>query len=216
MDILYNTIIYYTIFNATYHISSYISYLIDTNYPPESIKIQETTPQEIQNTYTLAFPTVMFNTLIATIPSTILGGYYDTLPHDPYSIPLSLIHLLFIYIMVDPCLYITHRILHIPPIYKMFHKKHHKITKPVGFSSLYSTVFEVYFNNIIPIFLPLYFIYAHPITVKIWLIMAVVNTNIVAHSGFEKMGDYHDKHHEHFNYNYGTDVFMDKLMGTYK
>lgn len=214
MDIFYNSLIYYTIFNTTYHISSIASYICDM-YLPTDIKIQETTHEEIQNTYNISFNTVMFNTLIATIPSTILGGYYDTLPHNEYNIYVSILHLLFIYIMVDPFLYTTHRILHLPYIYKTFHKKHHKITKPVGFSSLYSTVFEVYFNNIIPIFLPLYFIGAHPLTVKIWLVMAVINTNIVAHSGFEKMGDYHDKHHEYFNYNFGTDVFMDKLMGTY-
>ena len=45
MDFLYNTFVYYTIFNATYYISSLIAYTWDKTHIN---KIQETNANEIQ------------------------------------------------------------------------------------------------------------------------------------------------------------------------
>ena len=48
----------------------------------------------------------------------------------------------------------------------------------------------------------------------LFLLPALVSTSCT-HSGYILLGaQNHDWHHEHFNYNYGTDIFMDRVFGT--
>lgn len=250
MGLIYNSILYYTLFNISYYAFSYAMYLCDKNeiYEEENMivnkdelyvvdndmivdeidmyvlshknlelkKSQDTNYEECMNTYNKVLGTVMMNTFIYSIPIVLFGGYYDMyIGDDIFMIKKCLIDLFFGLFCIDPLFYICHKLLHTKYLYSLFHKKHHEITKPVGISALYSTGFEFYFGNILPIFLPLYLVRAHPITVKIWMLIVIINTVVFAHSGYKKLADFHDKHHEHFNKNYGTDIFVDKIMDTY-
>jgi len=108
--------------------------------------------------------------------------------------------------------YTTHKILHINPFYKWFHKKHHELTAPIGFSALYMTVFDMYFANILPLYLPLVLLSAHPYTIMIWMIIININTVIVSHGGIKWLSDFHDNHHKCFNVNFGLNMIMDYLF----
>jgi len=110
--------------------------------------------------------------------------------------------------------YASHRTLHIPILYKLCHKKHHDLKAPIGFAATYTTILDFYFGNAIPIYLPLYLIGCDPITVKIWIIYTTASTVIFSHSGFDGMSNFHDKHHQEFNKNYGSGLFMDTICGT--
>ena len=242
MDILYNSFVYYTLFNVTYYTLSLVTFLCDYNtiyeprnkiiideielneynqtspiYSPYTLfKSQQTNHNEIMQTYNKIITTVTMNTFVYSIPFIIMGGYYDTLfMHIPFTITKFICDIFITLVCIDPLFYLSHRILHINILYKLFHKKHHEITKPVGMSALYTSVTEFYVGNILPIFLPLLLINAHPLTVKIWLIIILINTIIFAHSGYKQLADFHDKHHKCFTKNYGTDMFVDKLLGTY-
>jgi sterol desaturase/sphingolipid hydroxylase (fatty acid hydroxylase superfamily) len=178
-------------------------------------KSQRTNFEECTQTYNKVINTVMINTFVYSLPIIFYAGYYDTLFINDFSLLKCLFDLGFALLCIDPFFYFSHRLLHVNPLYILFHKKHHEITKPVGMSALYTSCVEFYVGNILPIFLPLYIVGSHPITIKLWLMIIVINTIIFAHSGYKKLADFHDKHHQHFVKNYGTDMFVDKLMGTY-
>ena len=226
MDFLYNSLVYYTIFNATYYISSAIVALYDYKYNYDDKnntndtnylnKIQQTDLNEIVTTYKKIIPTVMLNTFVYSLPIILYAGYYDTyIMTLPFDYKKCFLDLCFAFICIDPFFYFSHRLLHHKFLYNTLHKKHHEITKPIGMAALYSTGIEFYVGNIFPIFLPLYIVTTHPITLKIWTIFVIVNTIFFSHSGYKKMADFHDKHHQYFNTNFGTDMYVDKLMGTY-
>ena len=252
MNILYNSIVYYTVFNVTYYMSSYIVYLWDYNEICENeniiknnvivdeiemememkmdmgndinenknsltiTKCQQTSLKELMDTYNKITKTVMLNTFVYSLPIILIAGYYDTtFELVSFSFIKCMCDLFFALLCIDPFFYIMHRLFHIKPLYKIFHKKHHEITKPVGMAALYTTWGEFYLGNILPIFLPLFIVGAHPFTVKIWIMIVIINTIFLAHSGYKKLADFHDKHHQFFTKNYGTDIFMDKIMGTY-
>jgi methylsterol monooxygenase len=223
MDFLYNSLVYYTIFNATYYISSALIGLYDYKYNYDESndtnylsKIQSTDLNEIVTSYKKIIPTVMLNTFVYSLPIILIAGYYDThIMTLPFNFTKCFFDLCIALLCLDPFFYFSHKLFHHKLLYNTFHKKHHEITKPVGMAALYSTCFEFYFGNIIPIFIPLYFVTAHPITIKIWTIIVIVNTILFSHSGYKNMADFHDKHHQYFNKNFGTDMYVDKLMGTY-
>ena len=219
MDYLYNSLIYYAVFNITYYASSFITYLYDCNIDSEcnsDNKNQLTCKDELTNTYNKIKSTVLLNTFVFSVPAILFAGYYDTyIMTGPFIISKCLLDIIFALICIDPFFYGTHKLLHHKVFYERFHKKHHKISKPVGMAALYTTVTEFYVGNVIPIFLPLYIVGAHHLVVKLWLIFIIVNTIFISHSGYKKFGDFHDKHHQYFTKNYGTDIFVDKLLGTY-
>ncbi len=222
MDFLYNSLIYYTVFNATYYVTSVVAGIYDYKYNYDDhntnsiTKIQQTNTNEIYSTYEKIIKTVALNTFVFAIPIILYAGYYDTnVMILPFDYTKCFFDLCIALVCIDPFFYTTHKLLHHKLLYNAFHKKHHEITKPVGMAALYSTVTEFYVGNIIPIFLPLFIVGAHPITIKIWLMMIIINTILFSHSGYKKMADFHDKHHQYFNKNYGTDMYVDKLMDTY-
>ena len=54
----------------------------------------------------------------------------------------------------------------------------------------------------------------HPYSAAFWMAFSLISTS-GSHSGYYIFGaEEHDAHHEHFDYNYGVSVFMDKLLGT--
>jgi sterol desaturase/sphingolipid hydroxylase (fatty acid hydroxylase superfamily) len=177
-------------------------------------KIQPTTHNEIMVLYKKCLPTVLINTFIMIIPG-IIG---TCLIINPLNLEFSYLKMTFDFVlgafMTDILFYTCHRILHLPMFYKRYHMKHHKIVAPIGISALYTTPIDLYVGSLIPIYLPMILLSAHPYTIKIWIILTTANSVIMAHSGFKIMADFHDYHHEKFTKNYGMNLFMDYLMGT--
>ncbi len=213
-NILYTIFINYLIFNLTFYIINGLLFIIDYFNLFTQYKIQTKQHTEIINMYAKTIGCVLRNTLIYTIPIIYLFSIYEINNTIEFSITKFALDLIICRILLEILFYTVHRILHINPLYKYIHKKHHEIHAPIGISSIYMTVSELYIGNIIPLYLPLLIVNAHPVTVKLWMVFTTINTILFAHSGFKFLASAHDYHHLNHNKNYGTDLFMDNIFGT--
>lgn len=213
----YNTLLksikYYTIFNVTYYLSSFFMFAIDYSKYFINHKIQKN--KDIMSTYKKVYPTILFNTFIGIIPCITLATFTVNIMDFPFSYTKCMFDIVMTIVMSDVIFYTSHRLFHHHRLYKIYHKKHHEIIAPVGLSALYMTLTDFYFGNILPVFIPMIILSSHDITFTIWLIMVTSTTVILSHCGFEYLAEFHDAHHSHFNYNYGTNIFMDRMMNTY-
>ncbi|KAJ5239688.1 hypothetical protein N7468_004307 [Penicillium chermesinum] len=114
--------------------------------------------------------------------------------------------------------YYSHRLLHVPSLYRRIHKKHHKFTAPIALAAQYAHPVEQIFANALPISLPPQLLRSHVLTFWVFLAWELFNTATV-HSGYDffhnKAKD-HDLHHEKFNLNYGSIGLLDSIHGTNK
>lgn len=114
--------------------------------------------------------------------------------------------------------YYSHRLLHIPYLYRRIHKKHHKFTAPIALAAQFAHPIEQIFANALPISLPPQLLHSHVLTFWAYLAWELFNTATV-HSGydfFRNKAKMHDLHHEKFNLNYGSIGFLDWVHGTDK
>lgn len=218
LTMLYNSFINYLIFNLTFYISNGLLFIIDYFKLLTKFKIQDTiitTTNVIFDTYKKTINVVLKNSLINIIPACVLLGLYETNYMYPFALNKFVFDIIIARILVDVFFYVIHRILHLNFFYHALHKKHHEITTPIGVASIYMTITDLYIGNILPIYLPLFILYSHPITIKFWMIVTTLNTVVFAHSGFQQLANNHDYHHSHFTKNFGTDLFMDRVFGTH-
>eukprot|EP00835_Amoeboradix_gromovi_P007100 NODE_1061_length_1608_cov_0.273691.p1 type:complete len:241 gc:universal NODE_1061_length_1608_cov_0.273691:1386-664(-) len=116
--------------------------------------------------------------------------------------------------------YFWHRALHIPVLYKTFHKVHHHYKSPRPFDDLFFHPFEYGLYGWILVS-PLFLIDLTPLEIILYLTPLGI-TGMLDHCGIKfNLGIYntehHDLHHEQFSYNFGFPFpFMDILFGTFK
>ena len=133
---------------------------------------------------------------------------------------LSLIH--------DFYFYLTHRLLHIPWLYRRYHAVHHASLHPSPWASFsfhpVESIIEALPLPLITLFLPL-----HP-TVLLTYLTVMTLSAIVNHLGFEVLprgsashpvgkwfisGTHHSGHHRYYKYNFALFyTFWDHLLGT--
>ena len=101
--------------------------------------------------------------------------------------------------------------MHIPIIYKWSHYLHHQYRQSVGMEALYLHWFDLYFGNILPIYITIFNTDLY--TNIIWTILVITST-VFTHSNIIK--NTHNDHHKYFIYNYGIGMYMDKLLNTYR
>ncbi|KAJ5648611.1 hypothetical protein N7490_004983 [Penicillium lividum] len=114
--------------------------------------------------------------------------------------------------------YYSHRLLHIPYLYRRIHKKHHRFTAPIALAAQFAHPLEQIFANALPISLPPQLLQSHVLTFWAFLAWELFNTATV-HSGydfFHNKAKMHDLHHEKFNLNYGSVGLLDWIHGTDK
>lgn len=112
--------------------------------------------------------------------------------------------------------YYAHRVFHWRPLYRRFHKTHHKFTAPVAFASQYAHPLEHVLANTLPIVLPPALLRSHVLTFWLFLAYQLVETATV-HSGydfFHGLARKHDRHHERFDVYFGGFGFLDWFHGT--
>ncbi|ASD63936.1 sterol desaturase family protein [Bdellovibrio bacteriovorus] len=133
---------------------------------------------------------------------------------------LSLLH--------DFYFYVTHRLLHIPWLYRRFHSVHHASLQPSPWASFsfhpVESIIEALPLPLILLFLPL-----HPLVLLVYLTLMTVSA-IINHLGFEVLprgsavhpvgkwlisGTHHSAHHRYYKYNFGLFyTFWDHLLKT--
>ncbi|ODV61228.1 C-5 sterol desaturase ASCRUDRAFT_75930 [Ascoidea rubescens DSM 1968] len=129
----------------------------------------------------------------------------------------------FTFIMFTDCgIYLIHRWLHWPKVYKMFHKPHHKWIVTTPFASHAFNPFDGYFQSVPYHIYPALF----PLNKVSYLILfTFVNFwTVMIHDGEYLTNDpvvngaaCHTVHHLYFNYNYGQfTTLWDRLGGSYR
>ena len=209
---------YYLLFIGTYTVSSLICFILDTfpNMPLKDEKInKEITKKGLLGLYKKYLHRVAFNVLVLSLPFAYLTPYMFPIYYRPFAIYRFAYEIMLSRIISDITFYALHRLMHYPPLYRYSHKKHHEVNISIGMSALYTDWFDFYLGNVIPTVLMPAIIITNPLTLKLWIASVTVSTVLIAHSGYSNWSTYHDNHHLKFKYNYGTNVFMDKLFGTY-
>lgn len=117
----------------------------------------------------------------------------------------------------DTLFYWSHRLLHIPAIFKVAHKQHHEHNEPIPWTSLYVHPIEFALAFSCIFLIPLLLFKMHTLTVTLFL-TGIMLSLLVSHSGL-KWGPidatHHDMHHLRRKGNYGSDIgIWDKLCGT--
>lgn len=122
--------------------------------------------------------------------------------------------------LTDVIFYIVHRTLHHPSLYSRFHKIHHEWKAPVACRALYAHPLEHVLGNMTPLIVSAYIVGLPYLWLLIWNVIITTNA-IGSHSGYRSQiylfdAETHDTHHKDFNYNFGINIFMDRLLGTYR
>ncbi len=131
-------------------------------------------------------------------------------------------------VLHDAWFYWTHRVLHYPPLFRRFHRLHHRSHQPTPFTSYSFDIGEAVVNGV---YLPLVLLVlpAHPVALFIFVTHMILR-NAIGHSGIEVFPadrngkplfgwlssvTHHDLHHAHAGYNLGLYfTWWDRLMGT--
>lgn len=114
----------------------------------------------------------------------------------------------------------AHRLLHTKMLYK-YHYLHHTQKAPRAIGAVYCSVVEMWFANLLSVFLPLSLTKAPLQIYFIWTICAIQTTQ-VHHSSKKwpfpwngwngKQPKYHDDHHRLVNVNFGNIGFLERLL----
>ncbi len=155
----------------------------------------------------------------------IFKVYTDINDYPIWWIPVSI--LLFA-IGLDTWFYWTHRAMHHPRLYKVFHLEHHRSHSPTPFTAYSFAPPEAI---LVYLFVPIFQIFV-PMHTSAFIISMLIQTsrNALAHCGYEVFPrgwtrvpglnllttvTHHDLHHERSHGNYAFYfTFWDKLMGT--
>lgn len=212
-DILLLSLKYYTIHNIIFFGVSLIIFLIDISQIFKNYKIQQKPSKKIIGYYKKCLPTVLYNMLIMLFPATTFLAIFTNF----YSQEFNIIKLIFDFIIgmgiVDILFYFFHRIFHTKMFYS-YHKQHHELTAPVCIGAAYASVSEFYLADLLPIYAPMILLSSDNLTVCIWIALTTFSTVGMAHSGFKRISQYHDRHHTTQGKNYGLNLFMDRLFKT--
>ncbi len=155
----------------------------------------------------------------------ILPIYTDL---ETYGWPWFIASIAVIVVAHDAWFYWTHRMMHHPALFRVFHRLHHRSHNPTPFTSYSFDTGEAIVNAI---FLPLFvaLIPMHPAALLIFVFHMMIR-NALGHCGYEVFPadlqgrpifrwlagvTHHDQHHANARYNLGFYfTWWDRIMGT--
>jgi sterol desaturase/sphingolipid hydroxylase (fatty acid hydroxylase superfamily) len=155
---------------------------------------------------------VLINQFFVVLP--IMYMFVDFFPEGSlwdisniYKIPLTMLVMEFLF-------YYIHVLFHSRHFWK-YHSLHHKWTGPQSISTFHCHPIEMALVNVFPLLASGIILGLNFQTMRVWHIVAVSNTIIVAHGGYTCFGrSAHDIHHLYKTCNYGIFGFLDKAHGT--
>ncbi|KAH6971452.1 hypothetical protein BKA56DRAFT_635573 [Ilyonectria sp. MPI-CAGE-AT-0026] len=117
----------------------------------------------------------------------------------------------FFVLFSDTCMYWQHRLFHVPFLFNLTHKKHHRYTIPTPFSAYAFDPFEAWFMS-----LPIYaYSFIWPMSRLAQLAMFSY-TNIWTFLLHDDRSQFHTVHHKNVKLNFGQYLpLWDYLAGTY-
>ena len=216
---------------AFFYIYGVFLFLVDT-YSSEGFKSK----YKIQNTiritsddYKEGFRVSVINWLFVALPYLSFCCFYvqprySNVSFGPTNYPsvYTFMRDIVISLVIEDFLfYSTHRLLHLPALYKLIHKQHHTFTAPFGIAAIYAHPIEHFLSNVLPLSVGPLLLNCHPSFMMIWGVVALFNTMTV-HSGYclpipgFPEPYFHDYHHEKFNECFGAARIFDTLFGTCK
>ncbi|WP_439366076.1 sterol desaturase family protein [Bradyrhizobium sp. DASA03005] len=145
--------------------------------------------------------------------------YIDFLQQPVYFIVLTLL----VPMWYDLHFYVTHRLIHMGPLYRIIHEVHHRNVNPAPWSGLSMHPFQhiIYFSGVLIFFL----LPPSPVHAVFYLVRSAL-APAGGHSGFDRIitSDdkcfknghyYHYLHHKYFEVNYGSEwIPLDEWFGT--
>jgi sterol desaturase/sphingolipid hydroxylase (fatty acid hydroxylase superfamily) len=181
--------------------------------------------QDEKVTFAQIVPTikrVFFNQTVIAIPFLLCIYYYKQLTGYKSSREIPTLFTIikdwigFLFFQ-EISFYYTHRLFHIPQLYKYTHKLHHGWQAPIAIAAMYAHPLEHIASNLLSQFLGPTIMHSHRFTCWVWLISNQWET-LNGHSGYHfpliPSPEFHDYHHSKFTGNYGVIGLFDWLHGT--
>jgi len=169
-------------------------------------------------TYQLAATTSIKNQLYISLPTLYLasGRIQQVVEASSNDNLLAVIAKLFIIINISNLFfYWSHRLLHVPFMFRMIHYKHHEFMEPIGVAALYAHPVEHFISNTLSFILPFLFVGCNYYIMLLLLASASIIT-VCYHSKCFFVFNDHLVHHQLFKCNYGFGGYLDKMFGTYR
>jgi sterol desaturase/sphingolipid hydroxylase (fatty acid hydroxylase superfamily) len=227
--------VYFTVFMLRYLIIAGIAFLIFYVWYKHRFllrRIQQKFPTRkdyIREVSYSVITTAIFATIAILLASDWIGPYTKIYKHiSDKGIPYFLLSIVLSIFIHDTYFYWTHRLMHHPKLFKVFHLVHHKSTNPSPWAAFSFHPLEAIVEAGV-IFVIVFLIPIHIYALAIFLVFMTVY-NVYGHLGYElypawvgksTIAKYmntsvnHNMHHKLFKQNYGLYFrFWDMLMGT--
>ena len=168
--------------------------------------------QDEMRIYKDALPCATFNIICLSLPLLYVQDSLITYRNKWFiEYPVDLYVYYHIYAGV---FYLTHRILHIPYLYRFSHKTHHRYKYPNASGAFYAHWFDYYITNLLPAFVGFVLLKPTLIEAQFAITISIMNTVIISHGGYTCFSSFHHDHHKTTTYNYGLEDQIDKKYNT--
>ena len=197
------------------HLFSYWSFC-SIFYVVDYFRLQET--HQNWNRYKLAAITSFKNQLYVSLPTLYsVSDRMQTIIESSLndSLLLSIWKIFLIINVSNLFFYWSHRLLHVPFMFRYIHSKHHEFIEPIGVAALYAHPVEHFLSNTFSFIFPFLYIGCNYYIMLALLSVASITT-VFYHTKSLSIFNDHLVHHQLFKYNFGFGGYIDKLFGTYK
>ncbi|MDI1355669.1 MAG: sterol desaturase family protein [bacterium] len=212
---------------------SYFIFYVWKSKTFQKIKIQEAVPSKNHIVREILFS---ISTLLIHCAAGWMAFYMWKAGHTKIYLNISdqsgfyfIFSVLAMILIHDTYFYWTHRFIHLPGIYNLIHKVHHRSTNPTPWASFSFHPLEALISvGVLPIYL--FCMPVHPIALFLFL-TGMTLINVLGHLGYEifssgfRKSEYgkwhntssnHNLHHQNQQYNFGLYFsFWDRIMNTY-